>query len=709
MRRILSTLVVLGSMVVLAVRPAAGAEAVPKAEPAAQAGPATASSVPAPVSLASITALGVKGNDNSLDPDISSSGQRVAFDSRADNLAAGGDTNLGDDIFVKDLTTGDLFLASSSDPGTIGDDFSVGPSIGAAGTRVGFYSAATNLDPGDVDALYDVYVKVLDTGNIILASTSDVGVKGNGYSLAPSLARLGKKLAFYSTSTNLDPLDVDLTADIYLKNLATGDIRLVSTSTGGTKGNGYSSEPSLASNVDVVAFASLATNLDPADADSISDIFVKDLTTGTLTLASTSDAGVKGSNSSIHASISSGGRWVAFESTSDNLDPSDADIDADIYVKDLTAGDLVLVSTSDDGVKGNGRSFQPSISGDGRRVAFYSESTNLDPADTDTEADVYVKDLATGDIVLASTSEDGVKGDARSATASLSGKGKYVAFQSEAANLDPADTDNVIDIFRKEPLICTRVGTAGNDVLNGTSGPDVLCGRGGSDTISGRGNADVLLGEGGADTLVGGAGADALDGGDDVDTADYSASAARVVVYLTNVVSGAGGDADGDTVYGMENLTGSAFDDELYGDAGVNVLTGGAGIDILAGIEGTDTLQGEGGNDFLIGGPDGDVIDGGADFDTATYSESPVGVNANLTVGTGTAGNAAGDTFTSVEALVGSQYNDKLKGDAGDNTLEGNDGDDTLTGLAGTDTFDGGPGTNTCDDVAGETAVNCEI
>ena len=148
--------------------------------------------------------------------------------------------------------------------------------------------------------------------------------------------------------------------------------------------------------------------------DGLYDVYVKDLTTGDLTLASTSDVGVKGNGSSFEPSISADGTKVAFSSEATNLDPADTDGVLDVYVKDLTTGDLALASTSDAGVKGNGSSFEPSISADGTKVAFSSVATNLDPADTDGFADVYVKDLTTGDLALASTSDAGVKGNGSS-------------------------------------------------------------------------------------------------------------------------------------------------------------------------------------------------------------------------------------------------------------------------------------------------------
>ena len=169
-----------------------------------------------------------------------------------------------------------------------------------------------------------------------------------------------------------------------MKDLVTGDITLASTSDSGVKGNGCSIGPSLSADGTQVAFYSSATNLDPADTDAVQDMYVKDLVTGDITLASTSDTGVKGNSDSFGPSLSTDGTKVAFDSVASNLDPADTDTVVDIYVKDLVTGDITLASTSDTGVKGNGDSFDPSLSADGTKVAFHSVATNLDPADTDT-------------------------------------------------------------------------------------------------------------------------------------------------------------------------------------------------------------------------------------------------------------------------------------------------------------------------------------
>ena len=156
---------------------------------------------------------------------------------------------------------------------------------------------------------------------------------------------------------------------------------------------------------------------------------------GDLSLASTSDTGIKANNVSYLPSLSADGTRVAFYSNATNLDPTDTDTNFDVYVKDLATGDITLVSTADAGIKANSHSYEPSLSADGTKVAFYSEATNLDPADTDATSDIYVKDLVTGDITLASTTVTGAKGNVNSYQPSLSADGTKVAFNSFATNL----------------------------------------------------------------------------------------------------------------------------------------------------------------------------------------------------------------------------------------------------------------------------------
>ncbi len=208
---------------------------------------------------------------------------------------------------------------------------------------------------------------------------------------------------------------------------------------------------------------------------------------------------------------------------------------------------------------------------------------------------------------------------------------------------------------------------AGNDRIEGGIGHDILNGGPGNDEIFGQGDNDVL---------IGGAGADLLDGGSGIDTADYSASSSAVHLDMqyNNIY---GGDAQGDTLVGIENLVGSnnaSQRDFLFGDENDNALFGMAG------------------KDFLQGGAGADVVDGGNGWDYAMYTRSDAAVQINLETNVNTGGHAEGDILQNIEAIIASEHNDTLEGDASNNYFRGEAGDDILIGKEGRDILLGGAG-----------------
>ncbi|MDY0870996.1 type I secretion C-terminal target domain-containing protein [Dongia rigui] len=226
------------------------------------------------------------------------------------------------------------------------------------------------------------------------------------------------------------------------------------------------------------------------------------------------------------------------------------------------------------------------------------------------------------------------------------------------------------------------------------TGPQTSAGEASGDILSGIENLegsrfdDILTGDAGANTLIGGKGADTLAGGGGIDTADYAQSSECVTVDLTNNGNNAGGDAAGDVLSGIENLTGSAFADSLLGDNNVNLLIGGAGNDYLKALAGNDTLRGGDGNDILAGGAGGDLIDGGIGWDTASYagSTAAVTIDLGLTTVQSSAGDGAGDRLVDIEAVIGSSFKDHLIGSVLDNAFEGGAGADVIEGGFGSDT-----------------------
>jgi Ca2+-binding RTX toxin-like protein len=243
--------------------------------------------------------------------------------------------------------------------------------------------------------------------------------------------------------------------------------------------------------------------------------------------------------------------------------------------------------------------------------------------------------------------------------------------------------------------------------LTGSALDDRLTGNGGVNVLDGGAGDDVVNGGDGNDGIAGSAGADVIDGGAGVDWVDYRNSASVSVNLATGAAGG--GQAEGDTIDGIENLGGSNFTDTLAGDAGANrldgrdgddLLDGGAGDDILLGDDspnpsgrsGNDVLNGGDGDDSLTGAAGADTLNGGAGVDQSDYYNSSAGVSINLATGSASGGDAEGDTFDSIENLAGSAFDDTLIGDVGANRLLGGGGNDLLRGGAGADTLRGDTG-----------------
>jgi Ca2+-binding RTX toxin-like protein len=269
------------------------------------------------------------------------------------------------------------------------------------------------------------------------------------------------------------------------------------------------------------------------------------------------------------------------------------------------------------------------------------------------------------------------------------GRGTAVTLSADSANIVSAITNGLSQAT--VTVIEDAVGGGGDDRLSGNLADNALSGGAGNDTIDGGDGDDHIDGGTGNDVFMGGTGADQFVGGTGADTVSYESAAAGVTAMLGNAAANTG-DAAGDTYSSIERLTGSAFDDILSGDLANNTMIGGAGNDTLDGGLGNDNLQGGDGNDIFMGGAGADRLYGGAGTDTVTYENAVSGVTAMLGNAVANTGDAAGDTYSSIERLTGSAFDDILSGNTASNTIAGGAGNDTLDGGLGSDNLQGGDG-----------------
>jgi Tol biopolymer transport system component len=274
---------------------------------------------------------------------------------------------------------------------------------------VAFESDATNLGPADTNGKGDVYVRDLQMGITTLASVNKDGTDaGNAVSYLPAISANGKFVAFQGLASDLGPVDTNGTFDVYVRDLQTNTTTLVSVnSIGSDSGNGGSLQPSISADGRYVAFWSDATDLGPIDTNGMRDVYVRDLQLGITTLVSANSTGIDGGNGgSFKPSISDDGRYVAFRSDADDLGPVDTNGTSDVYVRDLLTGILTLVSVNETGDdSGNGQSYQPIISSNGNYVAFSSIASDLEDIDTDSAADIFLYSL------VADSDGDGIPDD----------------------------------------------------------------------------------------------------------------------------------------------------------------------------------------------------------------------------------------------------------------------------------------------------------
>jgi Tol biopolymer transport system component len=395
-------------------------------------------------------------NGPSAEPALSGDGRRSAFTSAATNLTATDDANGSvRDVFVYDQGSGVIELASAGLGGAPADASSSRPVLNADGSLLAFASRATNLVAGDVNNASDVFARAPDTG-LVRASVALGGTEANGASTEPDLSADGRLLVFTSSASNLVADDVNDADDVFVRDMATGAVALLSVGRRGAPAAGDSSAPAISADGRFVSFSSGAPNLVSGDVNGRQDVFLCDLATGRITLISVARGGggqnaARAGERALVSDVSRDGELVVFESDATNLAGRDRNRRTDVFVRDTGRSSTRRVSLSTTNEEGDSASYLPTITPDGRYVAFGSRADDLVAEDAQ-GPDVFVRDIKRDTTVLADvTSRGRLRGREHAVPPpgrpSLSDDGATAAFVSSAANFAGADGNRVADVF----------------------------------------------------------------------------------------------------------------------------------------------------------------------------------------------------------------------------------------------------------------------
>lgn len=665
------------------------------------------------------------------------SASKLAFVSTATNTGFSSSNQA--QIYIKDITSGQLSLVSASSNGTAANNANNANNlklleVSENGRYVLFQSDATNLVNSDTNNQTDLFVKDTQTGAITRINTTSSGGQTSENSSFPnyfwnaSLSPDASKVLFSSYSPLFFNGDTINTADDFIKDLNTGTVIKLNNLDNTFDGGFFSWLDST---------RVIATEYKLAPGGAITRLSIQDIETGAITQIDTAANGEAANGFSFEGGVGKGAlsHLVFFSSNASNLVSGDTNNIFDLFMKNLNTGAITRINTTSTGTQSIAGADNPDlgdanqtgktvyfcdISEDGTKVLFASGARNLVDNDTNNLIDLFIKDLNTGKVTLVTTGSQG-----QIATTDHEGypfgfftnpSGTQVYFESRANGLFTGDIADTFNVFSKQILDAPiSVDTGGIDEVQSsityTLGANLEnLSLTGTATINGTGNAlnntikgntanNMLYGQSGDDSVSGFDGNDILYGGLGIDTLN--------------------GGAHHDSLYGDEQgdiLSGGSGDDLLYGGSGGDQLTGGSGNDLLDGGSGADHMAGGSGNDIYVVSSSGDVITEGTDNGIDEVQSSinyTLGANLenlilrdNAVIGTGNAlNNVIRGNTTLNDTLNGGDGNDTLYGSGGDDKLSGGGGDDLLYGGAGADTIAGGAGTDVIESGSGNDKI----
>ncbi len=373
---------------------------------------------------------------------ISADGRYVVFASSATNLAAS-DTNGWNDIFLRDRQLGTTVRINLGAGGVEANQDSENATISRDGRYIAYESAATNLVSTANNGSYHIFRYDTVTHTTVHISKTTAGVQGNASSRYPAISNDGRYVSFTSLATNLVAGDTNARPDVFRRDSVSNVTIRVSVTNAGAQGNNTQTRSdnitsSISGDGRYVLFRSSASNLVAGDTNGLDDLFVRDVTGLTTKRVSLSNTGVQPNNLSYMGKISNDGRYVVFSTAATNLVVGDTNIAEDVFVRDRTLNTTTRVSISTSGaqtVTGGLGSNKPSISDDGRYVAFTSYDDTLIANDTNAVGDTFMRDRTANTTTRVSIGNTGEQCDDYCNAGVISGNGLFVAFSSASTNL----------------------------------------------------------------------------------------------------------------------------------------------------------------------------------------------------------------------------------------------------------------------------------
>lgn len=360
-------------------------------------------------------------------------------------------------LYLRDRATGTTSELDVSSSGTAGNqNASQKISFSSDSRYIAFASGASNLVSGDSGSSNDIFVRDLVTGNVVAVSQNTSGSVGTGTADNPGISSDGRYVVFESSSTSLVSGDTNAAVDIFVRDTLAGTTTRVNVDSSGSEANQLSGLAQITPDGRYVVFASAASNLVSGDTNAITDVFLRDISAGTTTRLSVSSAGAEGNNLSSSPQISGDGRYVVFNSIASNLVTGDTNGTGDVFLRDTQNGTTTLISQATDGTQSNGVSLNQQISGDGRFVVFQSTASNLVSGDTNGVTDIFVRDTLLRTTTRVSVGSNGQEGSAASTVPRISSDGRYISFQTSAPELVGSGT-NVVTVVN--PALTQSVTT----------------------------------------------------------------------------------------------------------------------------------------------------------------------------------------------------------------------------------------------------------